>query len=302
MSYRYQLGGSKLKRTCPWCEAKKRFSPYIDATTGEVLEGFGRCDRINSCPVHHKRPEGGVKSVFRRPPPPPPRRQSHFLHPSVLEQLDQPNIFHRWIRDRFGEEALHQVLLRFPIYSYPELGHDWVVWMHADADGKLHTGKMMRYEIQDGEPRRVRSGYANDWLHKKISDEVGMTYTQTLFGGHSLACFPSCTVGVVESEKTAVIASIYFPEMAWVSVGSESLLTAYDGSCSIMKPLRGREVVLFPDLGAEDSWTTKILTLRKHGFDCSISSLKGIASEEDVANGYDLADYLLIWSVEEFQT
>ena len=39
---------------------------------------------------------------------------------------------------------------------------------------------------------------------------------------------------------------------SWVSVGSESLLTAYDGSCSIMKPLRGREVVLFPDLGAED--------------------------------------------------
>ena len=129
-----------------------------------------------------------------------------------------------------------------------------------------------------------------------------MTYTQTLFGGHSLACFQSCKVGVVESEKTAVIASIYFPEMAWVSVGSESLLTAYDGSCSIMKPLRGREIVLLPDLGAEDSWTTKILTLRKHGFDCSIRSLRGIASEEDVANGYDLADYLLIWSVEEFQT
>ena len=302
MNYRYRLGGRKLKRICPWCEAKKRFSPYIDMKTGEVLEGFGRCDRINSCPVHHKRPEGGVKSVFRRPPPPPPRRQSHFLHPSVLEQLDQPNIFHRWIRDRFGEEALHQVLLRFPIYSYPELSNDWVVWMHADADGKLHTGKMMRYEIQDGEPRRVRSGYANDWLHNKVSDEVGMTYTQTLFGGHSLACFQSCKVGVVESEKTAVIASIYFPEMAWVSVGSESLLTAYDGSCSIMKPLRGREIVLLPDLGAEDSWTTKMLTLRKHGFDCSISSLKGIASEEDVANGYDIADYLLRWPVEEFQS
>jgi len=301
MSYRYLLGGSKLKRTCPWCKAKKRFSPYIDATTGAVLEGFGRCDRINSCPVHHKRPEGGVKSVFRRPPPPPPRRQSHFLHPSVLEQLDQPNIFHRWIRDRFGEEALDQVLLRFPIYSYPELGHDWVVWMHADADGKLHTGKMMRYEIRDGEPRRVRSRYANDWLHKKVSDEVGMTYTQTLFGGHSLACFPSFKVGVVESEKTAVIASIYFPEMAWVSVGSESLLTAYDGSCSIMKSVRRREVVLFPDLGAEDSWTAKMLTLRKHGIDCSISSLRGIASEAEVDDGLDFADFLLRWSVDDFQ-
>ena len=160
----------------------------------------------------------------------------------------------------------------------------------------------MQINFKLEQPRRVRSGYANDWLHKKVSDEVGMTYTQTLFGGHSLACFPSCKVGVVESEKTAVIASIYFPDMAWVSVGSESLLTAYDGSCSIMKPLRGREVVLFPDLGAEDSWTTKMLTLRKHGFDCSISSLRGLASEEDVANGYDLADYLLKWSVDEFQS
>ena len=89
--------------------------------------------------------------------------------------------------------------------------------------------------------------------------------------------------------------------MAWVSVGSESLLTAYDGSCSIMKPLRGREVVLFPDLGAEDSWTTKMLTLRKHGFDCSISSLRGIASEAEVDDGLDLADFLLRWSVDDFQ-
>ena len=79
-------------------------------------------------------------------------------------------------------------------------------------------------------------------------------------------------------------------------------MTAYDGSCSILKPLRGREVVLFPDLGAEDSWTTKMLTLRKQGIDCAISSLKGIASEEDVANGFDLADYLLKWPVTEFQS
>ncbi len=69
-----------------------------------------------------------------------------------------------------------------------------------------------------------------------------------------------------------------------------------------MKPLREREVVLFPDLGAEDSWTTKMLTLRKHGIDCSISSLRDIASEDDVAKGYDLVDYLLQWSVEEFQS
>lgn len=114
-----------------------------------------------------------------------------------------------------------------------------------------------RNETIYGEPRRVRSGYANDWLHTMVDEDVAFEYTQTLFGGHSLNCFPSAKVGVVESEKTAVIASIYFPDMAWVSVGSESNLTAYDSSCSIMKPLRNREVILFPDLGAEDSWTAK---------------------------------------------
>lgn len=89
--------------------------------------------------------------------------------------------------------------------------------------------------------------------------------------------------------------------MAWVSVGSESNLTAYDGSCSIMKPLRGREVVLFPDLGAEDSWKTKMQTLRKHGFDCSIGSLLHLSSENEVGDGLDLADFLLRWSVEDFR-
>ena len=60
------------------------------------------------------------------------------------------------------------------------------------------------------------------------------------------------------------------------------------------------EVVLFPDLGTEDSWTTKMMTLRKHGFDCSISSLRGLASEAEVDDGLDLADFLRRWSINDF--
>ena len=71
-----------------------------------------------------------------------------------------------------------------------------------------------RNETIYGEPRRVRSGYANDWLHTMVDEDVAFEYTQTLFGGHSLNCFPSAKVGVVESEKTAVIASIYF--LTWL--------------------------------------------------------------------------------------
>ena len=77
-------------------------------------------------------------------------------------------------------------------------------------------------------------------------------------------------------------------------------VASYDSSCSIMKPLRNREVILFPDLGAEDSWMTKMQTLRKHGFDCSIASLLHLSSEAEVDDGLDLADFLLRWSVDDF--
>ena len=43
-----------------------------------------------------------------------------------------------------------------------------------------------------------------------------------------------------------------------------------------------------------------MLTLRKHGFDCSISSLRGIASEAEVDDGLDLADFLRRWSINDF--
>ena len=47
---RFQLlsGTAKNSLPCPQC-GKKRFRPYLDTRTGEVLEEFGVCNRQDSC-------------------------------------------------------------------------------------------------------------------------------------------------------------------------------------------------------------------------------------------------------------
>lgn len=65
---------------------------------------------------------------------------------------------------------------------------------------------------------------------------------QCLFGEHLLRD-KAKPIAIVESEKTAIIASVYLPQFIWLAVGSLTNLNAE--KCSVLK---GRTVTLFPDL------------------------------------------------------
>lgn len=62
------------------------------------------------------------------------------------------------------------------------------------------------------------------------------------FGDHLLPERPTAEVCLVESEKTALIAALTYPEKIWVAVGSKNNLTPE--RCATYM---GRELVLFPD-------------------------------------------------------
>jgi hypothetical protein len=66
-------------------------------------------------------------------------------------------------------------------------------------------------------------------------------------------------IAIVESEKTAIIASVYMPDYIWLATGSLNNLSAE--KCAV---LNGRRVILFPDLNAFDKWTTKSKEFSKH--------------------------------------
>ena len=100
---------------------------------------------------------------------------------------------------------------------------------------------------------------------------------------------------IVESEKTAIISNIYLPEFIWLASGS--LLNLNYEKCKVLK---GRNVILFPDLNGFEIWTKKAKEFSSIGnFQVSnLLELKG--NEIEKKQGWDLADYLLKFGFNEF--
>jgi len=103
------------------------------------------------------------------------------------------------------------------------------------------------------------------------------------------------TIAVVESEKTAIISSLFYPDKIWVATGGIS-------NFKLIEALKGRNVILYPDSGCYEIWRDKAYLFRNE-MNISISTiLEHNANELERQSGYDLADYLLQYDLEEFKT
>ena len=135
--------------------------------------------------------------------------------------------------------------------------------------------------------KRIKQPYNHiTWVHSALK-QPNFQLKQCLFGEHLLKG-NNKPVAIVESEKTAIIASVYLPQFIWLAVGSLSNLN--EKKCNVLK---GRKIVLFPDLNAFDKWNCQAKTL-KHITNFKLSNLlETIATNEEKRQGLDLADYLI---------
>lgn len=131
------------------------------------------------------------------------------------------------------------------------------------------------------------------WVHKALK-QPEFELRQCLFGTH-LLIDKTKPVAIVESEKTAVIASVYLPQFIWVAVGSLTNLNAE--KCSILK---GRTVTLFPDLNGFDKWSSKAKELSHLAIFTVSDLLERKATEAERKQGFDLADYLIKYNYKAF--
>jgi len=176
-----------------------------------------------------------------------------------------------------------------------------VIFWQIDFEGKVRTGKIMAYNPETGKRVHDQSG-AIDWVHNKLKrtgelpDDFNLA--QCYFGEHLLPKYPDRTVGVVESEKTAVIASLLKPEFVWLAAGNLNGLTIEKS-----KVLRGRSVILFPDLGKKlptrpipfELWKGKAAEI-KRAYGCKVivsDLLERTATDEARESGLDVADYFI---------
>ena len=99
------------------------------------------------------------------------------------------------------------------------------------------------------------------------------------------------TVALVESEKTAIIMSHFMPDLLWLSTGGK------DGCFNenAVQVLRGRTVILIPDLGGWEKWQKKSQMLKPICKRVIMSDvIEKIATEEQREKGLDVADFFLM--------
>jgi predicted RNA-binding Zn-ribbon protein involved in translation (DUF1610 family) len=290
-TYRYRLDDSSKKFQCPQC-GKTRFVRYIDYQAGKYLpEKYGRCDRESSC-GYFKDP---YKDGYRR-------RDDLYWHNSSIVKASPKNTdyipiefstaslkgyklnyFVKYLCSLFDREIVQGIINTYHIGTSKHWNGATVFWQ-IDIQGNIRTGKVMLY---DSTGHRVKKPYNHiNWVHSLLYNEYNLQ--QCLFGEHLLTDDITIPVAIVESEKTAIISSVYFPEFIWLAAGAKSNLKPE--GC---KALMGRSITLFPDLGAYEDWQQKAESL-SYFCDIEVSDiLETNADSHDKEEGYDLADYLI---------
>lgn len=188
--------------------------------------------------------------------------------------------FSKWFL-RVGGEQAPSILGRYKVGHYRKWSMDVVFWQ-IDLHQKVRSGKIMAYNSNG---KRKKRGYSISWMHTELKLE-GFVLEQCLFGEHLLPNFNGKYVGIVESEKTALVATAFAPKTLWLATGGKGNLKFRP---ELLKALKAYKVILFPDVGAYDEWLS---IGAKYGFETD-QNLEQLYQKGELAEGSDLADYFL---------
>lgn len=183
-----------------------------------------------------------------------------------------------------GESEAQRMFQLYNVGTSKAWGGSTVFWQ-VDVDGNVRAGKVMGYDPKNGHRIKEPSPRVA-WVHSML--KIRFDLKQCRFGVHLLRDGDAQQVVIVESEKSALIGAWKMPEYTWLATGGIQMLKPTEA-------LRGRDVILMPDLGAEEIWRAKLPALRSVCRSVSISNiLTSIASDEQRQRGLDIADFILM--------
>ena len=306
---RYHLqkyAGISSRHTCPACERPRCFTLYIDDNGNALHPTVGRCDHESSCAYHytprqyfHDHPQH--RSFVIPSEHSESRNLLHYRHarpdrasPGIIPQNLIPppsaaNHLITFLKTMIPSSAIDRIIADYRLASTPDQA---IIFLQIDQDNQCRTGKIMQYNPATG--HRIKDpdkpGRIN-WLHSILKRRKQLPpdwqLTQCLFGEHLLPQHPDKTVSLVESEKTAIICSAMMPQYLWLATGGKSGLTS-----ERLSSLKGRKIIVFPDIDAFKDWQQKIFTFPH--LDIRISRLlEDNATPADRAAHIDLADWIL---------
>ena len=296
--------GVGSRHCCPTCHKKRCFSRYID-TEKQISfpDDVGRCDHEQSCGYHltpkeyfERNPQAkplhcdfATPSAWRAKPTEQRKPTSFIAAETVSQTLHgyEKNNLYLFLRSKFGAEDALRLMKDYRVGTSKHWPGSCVFWQ-TDVSGDTRTGKVMLYNADNG--KRVKEPFNHvTWVHSllKMPD---FNLRQCFFGEHLLPMNRGKPVAIVESEKTAIVASYYLPEYVWLATGGKNGCFNADA----LRVLRGYQVILYPDIGATDQWRQKLNLLRSLDIEASIFNyLEEVATDDERTAGLDIADYLL---------
>ena len=284
---------------CFACDAKGGSVDFLIKAQGmtftEAIRWLGRkyCIKVDDQPVHTPPTPRKAK--------PQPKEPCTIPKEYVTNSLDLTfgsNFQAALCRMYNNSKRIQDVCLA---YALGMTKNGSTIWWQIDEKGKVRTGKIMQYDFY-GHRDRSMDGGKTTWIHSLLKRQGKLPQdwelTQCLFGAHLLSPIhhnEGKVIGLVESEKSAIICSLVFPQLVWMGCGGMSNLTAGDKHLL----LRGRKVIMFPDTDptgeAYGKWKAKADEWNANGFTISVSDLlERNATDEQKAKKIDIADWLEI--------
>lgn len=314
--HRYSLekySGIKSKHICPNC-GKRELVLYIDQETGKLLhETVGKCNKLEKCGYHYPprlyfsdtglKPEKISKlptNFIKQQVKPTFFCEENDLLESLHSVANTSNLF-EFFCTIFEQKKVEKTFQKYAVGAYGKVDfqnknfYKSTIFWQVDRENKIRCGKVMQYNPEDGKRIKDQKKFRFKWIRNE-NEETEMR--QVFFGTHLLKYFPNHKIGIVESEKTALLCDLFFDEkILWLSAGSLEGLNERK-----FKDLEGRKVILFPDLSSENSkkpayeyWKSKAKSIGSQLYiSIKINDyLKLFSAPIDRENQFDLGDFII---------
>jgi hypothetical protein len=277
---------SKKGIKCPGCPSSDAFFPIIKLN-GEIDKETGKCF---SCGQFFTSKSNFVQKEYEYEIKP-----TFNIKPDFLEKLkDKPLV------DNFSTELLRRYndigyyLKRYNVVCASISGNkkwrNFTGFPKIDYSQKIRSIKCFLYDENikttfytlKQEGKRDKKVKNISWLHTlkpELYDSEKTEFIDCYFGEHLIFTTEYKYIGVVESEKTAIVSNYFFgKDWIFLATGSKANIAKLH-----LKGVNDKKVVLFPDADGLKAWTDFVKENNNPNFIIS-EYCKKLKDKEDIAD------------------
>lgn len=316
----------KTKFQCPECQDKHSFVKYIDTETGHYLsDKVGRCDNEDKCGYHYKPKQyfndnnipftPNTDCIQSKPSKP---RHITFIPTEILNKslkgYEQNTFINNLLNNIPYPFQMSDVMRIINLYKLGTITKGYragaITFPFIDTSFNVRAVQVKQF---DNNNHTIATDFLHSIIERSLLKECKPLPTwleaynnnekkvSCLFGAHLLTQYPKNPIALVEAPKTAIYGSLYFgfpnnpKNLLWLAVYNISSL-----SLDKMQALKGRKVILFPDLSknghAFNLWSSKSKELSEKLPNTQFTVdelLEKNATLDLKTKGADLADILI---------